>query len=48
MSRNSGNRKPTRILVADDDQTIALTLSAILEEQGYEVATAVNGYWHGG
>jgi CheY-like chemotaxis protein len=32
-----------RILVVDDEQVAALTLSAILQEQGYEVATAFSG-----
>ncbi len=40
---DSRNGRQARILVADDNQAIALTLSAILEEQGYEVATAFSG-----
>jgi two-component system, response regulator, stage 0 sporulation protein F len=36
-------KKTARILVVDDDDMIALTLTAILQEQGYEVATALNG-----
>lgn len=36
-------KKTARILVVDDDEMIALTLTAILQEQGYEVATAFNG-----
>ncbi len=43
MNMNSGSRRQARILVADDDQTLAMTLCAILEEQGYEVATAFSG-----
>jgi CheY-like chemotaxis protein len=35
--------KTARILVVDDDELIALTLTAILQEQGYEVAAAFNG-----
>jgi len=33
----------SRILVVDDEQVIALTLSAILEDEGYEVKTALSG-----
>jgi len=32
-----------RILVVDDDKSIRKTLSAILEEEGYDVDTAENG-----
>jgi CheY-like chemotaxis protein len=32
-----------RILVVDDEQTIAQTLSVILQNQGYQVATAFSG-----
>jgi CheY-like chemotaxis protein len=38
-----GNKREARILVVDDNRTIAQTLSAILQEQGYEVATAFSG-----
>jgi CheY-like chemotaxis protein len=41
--KKNGNEKPARILVVDNDQLIAWTLGAILEEQGYEVATAFSG-----
>jgi CheY-like chemotaxis protein len=33
----------TRILVVDDEPTITLTLTAILEDEGYETATANSG-----
>jgi CheY-like chemotaxis protein len=36
-------KKTARILVVDDDEMIALTLTAILQEQGYEAATAFGG-----
>jgi CheY-like chemotaxis protein len=39
----NGNELQARILVVDDSQTIALTLSAILQEHGYETATAFSG-----
>jgi CheY-like chemotaxis protein len=38
-----GNKSQARILVLDDNQMIALTLSALLQKQGYEVATAFSG-----
>lgn len=37
------DKKTARILVVDDDEMIALTLTAILQEQGYEAATAFSG-----
>ena len=37
------DKKTARILVVDDDEMIALTLTAILQEQEYEVATAFSG-----
>lgn len=43
MHRRHGNGRQARILVVDDDLTIALTLGEILEEQGYEVAIAFSG-----
>ena len=42
LMRN-GNQVQARILVVSSEQTIALALSAILEEQGYAVATAFSG-----
>jgi len=39
----SGDRVQARILVVDDERTIALTLSTVLQTQGYEVATALSG-----
>ena len=39
----NGNKRQARILVVDDDKTIAETLSAILQEKGYEVAAAFSG-----
>ena len=38
-----GSKRQARILVVDDERTIALTLSAILQKQGYAVATAFSG-----
>jgi CheY-like chemotaxis protein len=35
--------KGTRILVVDDERAITLTLTAILEREGYETATANGG-----
>jgi CheY-like chemotaxis protein len=43
MRKGYGNKRQARILVADDELTIALTLVEILEEQGYEVAVAFSG-----
>jgi CheY-like chemotaxis protein len=39
----NGNKRLARILVVDDNKTIAQTLSAILQEKGYEVAAAFSG-----
>jgi CheY-like chemotaxis protein len=39
----NGNELQARILVVDDNRTIALTLGAILQEHGYETATAFSG-----
>lgn len=36
-------RTETRILIADDEQTIADTLGMILSQHGFEVAIAYNG-----
>jgi two-component system, response regulator, stage 0 sporulation protein F len=36
--------KNTRILVVDDEENIRLLFREELEEEGYEVAVAVNGY----
>ncbi len=38
-----GNEMHSRILVVDSDLTSALTVSAILKEHGYEVATTFSG-----
>lgn len=44
MIRNQyGNKGQARILVVDDDLTLALALSEFLVEQGYGVATAFSG-----
>ena len=43
MRKRCGNKRQARILVVDDDRTIALTLSEILVERGYKVATAFSG-----
>ncbi len=32
-----------RILVIDDDELVLATIEAILQEQGYEITTAING-----
>jgi CheY-like chemotaxis protein len=37
------NKRQARILVVDNEQMIALALSAILQKQGYAVATAFSG-----
>ncbi len=37
------NRKQTKILVVDDDESIRSTFAAILEEEGYHVDTASSG-----
>ena len=36
--------KKPRILVADDQRGMRLTLSAIIEDQGYDVTAAEDGY----
>ena len=33
-----------RVLVADDDPNIRLTLATVLEDMGFEVETAINGW----
>jgi CheY-like chemotaxis protein len=38
-----GEIGPSKILVVDDDRTIATTMSVILREYGYDVATAFSG-----
>jgi CheY-like chemotaxis protein len=43
MRKLHGKKRQARILVLDDDRTIALTLTDILTEQGYEVATVFSG-----
>ncbi len=43
MRKMHGNKRQARILVLDYDRTIALTLTEILAEQGYEVATVFSG-----
>ncbi len=43
MSAQFKKQLKARILVVDDDPTIALTLHAILTEEGYEVGTALSG-----
>jgi CheY-like chemotaxis protein len=43
MRKRYGNKWQARILVVDDNKTIGQTLSAILQERGYEVATAFSG-----
>lgn len=35
--------EPSRILIIDDDETIRITLSMLLKEEGYIVDTAENG-----
>ena len=35
--------KPSRVLIVDDDESVRITTSAILEQEGYEVATAADG-----
>ena len=41
--KKSWNKRQARILVVDDDKTVAAALRDYLEEQGYEVATALSG-----
>jgi len=43
MRMRCGNKRQARILVVDNEQSTALTLSLILQEQGYEIATAISG-----
>jgi DNA-binding NtrC family response regulator len=43
MRKLHDNKRQVRILVLDDDRTVALALSEILAEQGYEVATVFSG-----
>lgn len=43
MRKRFGGQLKTRILVVDDERTIAITLSAILKEEGYEVEIAFSG-----
>lgn len=40
----SPHNSKTRILVVDDDVTIRGTISRLLQEEGYEVTTAVDGF----
>ncbi|MFQ6122336.1 MAG: response regulator, partial [Dehalococcoidales bacterium] len=37
-------KRKTNVLVVDDLQSIRLTLGGILEDEGYNVVTAENGY----
>jgi CheY-like chemotaxis protein len=39
-----GNKSKTRILVVEDDVTVRVTISKLLEAAGYEVSTAVDGF----
>jgi CheY-like chemotaxis protein len=39
----NGSKRKARVLVVDDNKTVAQSLSAILQGQGYEVATAFSG-----
>jgi two-component system response regulator GlrR len=41
--KRSGTSRKAKILVVDNEHTIALGLCAILQSQGYEVATAFSG-----
>ena len=43
MRMRFGEQVQTRILVVDDERTIAVTLAAILEEEGYVVESAFSG-----
>ncbi len=43
MGNGIMKRQTAKILVVDDDELVALTLTAILQERGYEVATAFSG-----
>ena len=43
IGKNNWNNGKARILVVDDDKTVATTLRDYLAEQGYEVATAFSG-----
>ena len=42
-ARATGNGRPPRILVVDDEESVRLTTAAILEREGYAVATAGDG-----
>lgn len=43
MRKLHGKKRQAKILVVDNDRSIALTLTEILAEQGYEVATVFSG-----
>src|SRR3982751_1549814 len=34
---------PARLLIVDDEESLRITTAAILEQEGYEVATAASG-----
>ena len=38
------NNHTPRILVVDDEPGVRITLEGIIEDEGYEVAGAANGY----
>ena len=42
-ARATGNGRPPRILVVDDEESVRLTTAAILEQEGYAVTTARDG-----
>jgi len=45
LASTNGGRSghPSRVLVVDDDENVRVTTAAILEQEGYEVATASDG-----
>ena len=43
MGDDSQARTPTRVLVVDDEQSILGFVRLVLEDEGFEVATAPNG-----
>lgn len=38
------SKSNTRILVVEDDATLRCTFSTVLEREGYEVSTAIDGF----
>lgn len=43
QAKSAARQQPLRVLIADDDRDGALTLSTLLELEGYEVRTVHGG-----